>query len=653
MNADLAEQTAFGRDLEVGHLDQPPTGVGLDEGAAVEEGGREGEHNDAHHDSVARRAKKVRRHGRGGGGRRIGRVAGRIPQAFLDELLARSDIVELIGGRLPLKRAGREFKALCPFHDERTPSFTVSPRKQFYHCFGCGAHGDAIRFLMEYEHLSFRDAVEELAGRLGMHLPEPVRGQEDDAAELYDILERAATFYRARLEESPQARRYLEGRGVDRALTERFGLGYAPPGGDRLTKALGRDAAARKALLAAGLATDGASGLRDRFRERLMFPILDGRGRPIAFGGRLLGAGEPKYLNSPETALFHKGRQLYALWHARRAGALSRLIVVEGYMDAITLHGHGFPETVATLGTALTADQVELLFRNASDVIYCFDGDRAGRQAAWRAAEVTLARMREGRQAKLLFLPDGEDPDSYLRSHGEEAFARMLAQAVPLSAYVLGRLAEDVDFSSIEGRARFAERAEALLQRVPEGAFRDLFAAEIERRSGRPAGAQAPPVAAALPRPPRRVARTPMRTVIGLLLQRPQLADEVKPEILAELSGAKLRGLEVLLELLALARAQPNLPASALLAHFEGRAEHRALVEVARLDWPEAEEAERSEFLHALAKIRKEALSRRLDALRERMAQGAEGLEGEQLRSAVRETLRALAALRAQTGSGA
>ncbi len=588
------------------------------------------------------------------GGRRIGRVADRIPQAFLDELLARSDIVELIGRRLPLKRAGREFKALCPFHDERTPSFTVSPRKQFYHCFGCGAHGDAIRFLMDYEHLSFRDAVEELAGRLGMRLPEPVRGEGHEAAELYEILERAAAFYRARLEESVEARRYLEDRGVDRALAERFALGHAPPGGDRLTKALGRDAAARKALLAAGLASDGASGLRDRFRDRLMFPILDGRGRPIAFGGRLLKAGEPKYLNSPETALFHKGRQLYALWHARRAGPLSRLIVVEGYMDAITLHGRGFPETVATLGTALTADQVELLFRNASDVIYCFDGDRAGRQAAWRAAEATLARMREGRQAKLLFLPEGEDPDSYLRGQGEEAFARLLAQAVPLSEYVLGRLAEGVDFSSIEGRARFAECAEALLQRVPEGAFRDLFAAEIERRSGRRRVlAQAPPGAVTLPRPPRRVVRTPMRTAIGLLLQRPRLAGEVRPEIVAELSGVELRGLPVLLELLALAQAQPGLPASALLAHFEGRAEHRALVAIARLDWPEAEEAERSEFHHALIQIRKEALSRRLATLRERMAEGPEGLEGEQLRSAMRETLRALAALRAQAGSRA
>jgi DNA primase len=578
-------------------------------------------------------------------------VSGRIPQAFLDELLARTDLVELIAQRLPLKRAGREFKALCPFHDERTPSFTVSPRKQFYHCFGCGAHGDAIRFLMDYDHLSFRDAVEELAGRLGMSLPESPRGQAEETAELYQILARAAAFYRAELEESAEARRYLEGRGVDRALAERFGLGHAPPGPDRLLRSLGRDAATRQALLAAGLALNTAEGLKDRFRARLMFPILDTRGRPIAFGGRLLGAGEPKYLNSPETVLFHKGRQLYALWQARQAGPLSRLIVVEGYMDAITLHGRGFPETVATLGTAITADQVELLFRNASDVIYCFDGDRAGRQAAWRAAEATLARMREGRQAKLLFLPEGEDPDSLVRARGGEALAALLEQAVPLSEFVLQRLSEGVDFSTIEGRARFAERAEALLGRVPEGAFRDLFADEIERRSGRRRVPARPATAAASPRAPRRVARTPMRTAIGLLLQWPSLAGEVEAGILDQLAGSELRGIPVLLELLALARERPGLPASALLAHFEGRPEHRALAAIAGLDWPDSEDAGRREFRDALVQIRRQTLTRRLAALRERMASaGAE--EGAALSEALRETLRALAALRTQVGSG-
>lgn len=594
----------------------------------------------------------------GGGGRprrpklTIAGVAGRIPQAFLDELLARVDIVELIGQRLPLKRAGREFKALCPFHDERTPSFTVSPRKQFYHCFGCGAHGDAIRFLMEYEHLSFRDAVEELAGLVGMRLPEPARGEAEDGAELYRILERAAELYREQLAENESARRYLETRGVSPALAERFGLGYAPAGPDWLVRRLGRDVGARKALLAAGLVSESVNGLKDRFRERLMFPILDSRGRTIAFGGRLLGAGEPKYLNSPETALFHKGRQLYALWHARRAGPPSRLIVVEGYMDAISLHGHGFPEAVATLGTAVTADQVELLFRTAADVIYCFDGDRAGRQAAWRAAEATLARMRDGRQAKLMFLPEGEDPDSLVRRQGPEAFAKLLAEAVPLSEYVLGRLAEGIDFSSIEGRARFAERAEAVLARVPEGAFRDLFAAEIERRSGRrrPRERRMEP---ARPLPSRRrIAPTPMRTAIGLLLQRPALACEVEPGVLAELAGGELRGLPVLIELLHLGREQPTLSTSALLARFEGRPEHRALTEIACLDWPDSEEVERRAFHDALLQLRRQALTRRLMALRAQIAAGlGEGEKYDALRSALRKTLRALAEIRlAQAG---
>lgn len=563
------------------------------------------------------------------------------------------DIVELIGQRLPLKRAGREFKALCPFHDERTPSFTVSPRKQFYHCFGCGAHGDAIRFLMDYDHLSFRDAVEELAARLGMSLPESARGQEESGAELYRILARAAAFYRAQLEESPEARRYLESRGVDRALAERFGLGYAPPSGDRLILSFGKETAVVEALIAAGLATKTVHGLRDRFRARLMFPILDTRGRPIAFGGRLLGPGEPKYLNSPETALFHKGRQLYGLWQARQSGSLSRLIVVEGYMDAITLHGHGFPETVATLGTAVTGDQVELLFRNASDAIYCFDGDRAGRQAAWRAAEATLARMRDGRQAKLLFLPEGEDPDSIVRAQGGEGFARLLEQAVPLSEYVLQRLAEGVDFSTIEGRARFAERAEALLARVPEGAFRDLFAAEIERRSGHRRSFPRPAAAAEDRGPRRRLARTPIRTAIGLLLQRPSLAEDVDAEMLEELAASDVQGVSALIELISLARDRPSLPARALLAHFEGRPEHRALLAIASLEWPDSEDAERKEFRDALLQIRKQSLTKRLALLRERMdAVAGETPEADALEEDLRKTLRALAALRAQLGSG-
>ena len=327
----------------------------------------------------------------------------RIPDAFIDDLIARTDIVEVVNARVPLKRQGREYAACCPFHDERSPSFTVSPVKQFYHCFGCGAHGTAIGFLMEYDRLEFLDAIEELARIAGMEVPRETRqnNRDGDIDAMFGALESARNFYRRELAASATARAYLDNRGMDEAVREQFGIGYAPEGFSALKDRLGTDERRLRLLEKTGMLSRNDRGhVYDKFRDRVMFPIADRRGRTIAFGGRVMGKDDgPKYLNSPETPLFHKGRELYGLWQARQANReLTRLIVVEGYMDVIALFQHGITQAVATLGTATTPDHAELLFRSAPDVYFCFDGDAAGRRAAVKAMESVLPRMRDGRQ---------------------------------------------------------------------------------------------------------------------------------------------------------------------------------------------------------------------------------------------------------------
>ena len=384
----------------------------------------------------------------------------RLSDAFIDDLLARTDIVEVVGTRVPLKRKGREYSAPCPFHDERTPSFYVSPTKQFYHCFGCGAHGTAISFLMNYDRLEFLDAVEELARRAGIEVPKETRqnNQDSDLRDQYAALEAAAKLYQRQLADSPRARDYLDGRGVDAENRARFALGYAADGYSALKDALGTDERRLKLLERTGMLSKNERGhVYDKFRDRVMFPIHDRRGRVIAFGGRVLSApvdgrdAGPKYLNSPETTLFHKGRELYGLWQARQANQkLERLIVVEGYMDVVALFQHGVTQAVATLGTATTADHAELLFRNAPDVYFCFDGDAAGRRAGWRAVESVLPRMKDGRQAFFLFLPDGEDPDTIVRKEGAVGFDARLAQATPLSQFFFDELGRDINHGTLD-----------------------------------------------------------------------------------------------------------------------------------------------------------------------------------------------------------
>jgi DNA primase len=413
-------------------------------------------------------------------------MAGRIPQGFIDDLTARADIVELIGSRVELKKAGREYRACCPFHNEKTPSFWVSPVKQFYHCFGCGAHGTALGFLMEYDKLSFPEAIEELAGRLGLDVPREAGSQVDTAGSttpLYDMNLRVAKYFASVLPNDARAREYANKRGLTAETIDKFMIGFATNSWNEVLKRFGAKDADRKALSDCGLIiererTDSRTLDRhyDRFRDRLMFPIRDSRGRVLAFGGRIIDAGEPKYLNSPETMLFHKGRELYGLYEVRQSRTtLKRLMVVEGYMDVARLHQAGVNYAVATLGTATTPEHLRRIFKLVNEVVFCFDGDKAGRAAAWRALGNALPEARDGRQIRFLFLPEGHDPDSLVGIEGRETFEKRLDSSLPLSEYLVSALAEQTDLSHADGRAQFAELARPLVTKVAPGVYRDLL----------------------------------------------------------------------------------------------------------------------------------------------------------------------------------
>ena len=394
-----------------------------------------------------------------------------IPKAFVQELLGRADIVDVIESYLPLRRAGANLVACCPFHGEKTPSFTVSPTKQFYHCFGCGAHGSAIGFLMEYGGMGFVEAVKELANRCGMKVPEVAPSPQEAARqvqseELTELLQRAAQFYKAELKRSEKAIAYLKGRGLTGEIAARFQLGFAPSGWQNLAAAFSDYQA--KGLVDAGLVIQGEDKRYDRFRDRIMFPIISPRGQVIGFGGRVLDDAEPKYLNSPETALFEKGRELYGLFQARQAiRDAGRIVVVEGYMDVVALAQYGIGYAVATLGTATTPSHLQKLLRQTDEVVFCFDGDAAGRRAAWRALEGSLTQLRDGKQIKFLLLPEADDPDSYVRREGTAAFERLLSEtALPLSTFALKELTARADMGSAEGRARFVQEAKPLVKQI-------------------------------------------------------------------------------------------------------------------------------------------------------------------------------------------
>jgi len=490
-------------------------------------------------------------------------MAGRIPQSFIDDVLDRTDIVELIDQRVKLKRTGRNYSARCPFHDEKTPSFSVNPERQFYYCFGCGAGGNALGFMMEYDRLDFVGAIESLAQRQGMEVP---REQSDDSAKdqtrrkLYELMAQCSAFFQDQLHRGqlrePAAQRavdYLKNRGLNGQICNEFGIGFVPPGWDHLLSTLGKDAGTQQQLLDAGMLIEKEQGgFYDRFRDRVMFPIRDARGRVIAFGGRVLGDEKPKYLNSPETAIFHKHRELYGLYEAMQANRhLQKLLVVEGYMDVVALAQFDIRFAVATLGTSIGEDHADKLFRHVSDVVFCFDGDNAGRAAAQRALQAVLPMMQDGRQARFLFLPETEDPDSIVRKHGREHFLWLIDNAKPLSELVFDTAADGLDLKQMDARARFSKLAMNLIQRLPVGVFRELMLKELAERTGLSSSAmeelkaQAAPVPepaatthttapkpqrrAALPAEQRKIRMSPALTATAILLNHPLLAIDTTP----------------------------------------------------------------------------------------------------------------------------
>jgi len=418
----------------------------------------------------------------------------RIPQNFLDDLLNRLDIVDIVDQRVKLKRTGKNYSACCPFHDEKTPSFTVSPDKQFYYCFGCGASGTAISFLMEYDRVSFVDAVESLAKTAGVEVPREERQYDDKKERLrrqcYELLEKAAEFYADNLRSHPQrtqAVKYLQNRGLSGQIAKNYGMGYAASGWDNLLLKFGQNESAESLLIETGLVIDKIESNKryDRFRNRIMYPIRDVRGRVIGFGGRVLGDDKPKYLNSPETEVFSKGRELYGLYEAKQANRnMEQLIVVEGYMDVIALAQYGLNNAVATLGTACGKEHLQLAFKHVNEVIFCFDGDNAGRNAAKRALLNSLSSMEDGRQIRFLFLPEGQDPDSLVRQIGQDRFKAQLNQATPLEEFLFDIAAEDTDLSSMDGRARFSKAAAPLIHQLPEGVFQSLMFDNLAKRTG-------------------------------------------------------------------------------------------------------------------------------------------------------------------------
>jgi len=532
-------------------------------------------------------------------------MAGLIPQDFIDDLIARADIVEVVGRRVQLKKAGREFKACCPFHDEKTPSFTVSPSKGFYHCFGCGAHGTAIGFLMEFEHMSFVEAIDSLASSMGVEVP---RDESDRPAQRYDelfsLMSSVAKHWQSALRDDPAAVNYLQQRGIDGETARRFGIGYTPDGWSNVLDKFGKTPEATERLLACGLIIRKDNGKHyDRFRDRIMFPIRDQRGRTIGFGGRAMGDGEPKYLNSPETVLFHKGRELYGLYEARQAlRQIEQLVVVEGYMDVVALARHGINFAVATLGTATTAEHLNRLFRLTDNVTFCFDGDRAGRAAAWRALENALPQIREGRQVRFVFLPDGHDPDSFVNAFSAKAFTDAVDAGIALSDFLISELSGQVDMSTVDGRARLAELAKPLIHGIPPGVYRELLigrlaatvglsAAKLEKMLGH--GSDSSGMATERHAPRRRRgggAGRPsvVRRAITLLLNHPEAGATLDVEKLAGVSSRP--GIELLHALIETVQAEPNITTAGLLERWRHHEQGHHLGKLAAVEVPDEEE---------------------------------------------------------------
>jgi len=552
-------------------------------------------------------------------------MAGQIPTQFIDELLARVDIVDIIDTRVPLKKAGKNLHACCPFHNEKTPSFTVSQEKQFYHCFGCGAHGTAIGFLMEYDQLSFPEAIQELADHVGMTVPTTQQASLSPVKQsLYDLMDKVGQYYVHQLQTHPQRQAfvdYLKRRGLSQKTVELFGIGMAPDGWDNVLRTFGSNPQQTKQLLDGGLLIKNDKGRTyDRFRNRIMFPIWDRRGRVIGFGGRVLDDSTPKYLNSPETPIFHKGTELYGLYQARKANRkLERIVIVEGYMDVIALAEHGISNAVATLGTSTTADHLRLLLRAAPEVVFCFDGDRAGRDAAWRAAENALPMLGGNQQLKFMFLPDGEDPDSLVSEQGAEAFNERVVNAQNYSEFFFETLGSQVDLASMDGRARLVEMAKPYLKHVPAGVYRDMLEqrlaeltktniATLNKHLEKPAQQQK-----RLAKKQTMATMTPIRMAITIVLQYPILAREI--DDVAAIQSVKQPGVNILQELLETLHQHPHLTTAALLERWRDKENGAHLQKLALQPLSLSADALKHELTGIVSRLQKEAKSQRINEL--------------------------------------
>ncbi|MEM7389921.1 MAG: DNA primase [Pseudomonadota bacterium] len=554
-------------------------------------------------------------------------MAGKIPRQFIDDLLARTDIVELIDSRVGLKKAGKDYQACCPFHNEKSPSFTVSQDKQFYHCFGCGANGNAISFVMEYDKLEFVDAIEELASMLNLDVPReqgtssgPQRTAEQKRSD-YDLMLHAARFYQHQLKHHANSKTvidYIKGRGLSGETAKKFMIGYAPSEWEALCQQLGRNKEQKEQLVELKLASEKSPGRQfDFFRDRLMFPIRDKRGRVIAFGGRVMQADQgPKYLNSPETRIFHKGFELYGLYEAKQAHKkLEHILIVEGYMDVVALAEQGIEYAVAALGTATTAEHMHTLFRTTDKVICCYDGDRAGRDAAWRALENALPYLGDGKSLKFVFLPDGEDPDSLVQQEGKDAFEARLSEADDFTKVLFNKLSQEIDLTQDAGKAKLLSDALPLIEKIPSDFYQENILEHLGRLIGRTREqlnnrVKSPKQQHAIER---KFKITPMRQAIGILLQHPNLATSIA--YMPELAEMKIAGIELFLRIQHLALEREGITTAQILESFRGGAEYDALVKLATWQHQINDDRLETVFKNTFKFIEDQCLNYRLETL--------------------------------------
>ena len=561
-------------------------------------------------------------------------MAGRIPRQFIDDLLARADIVELVDGRVPLKKAGKNYQACCPFHNEKSPSFTVSQDKQFYHCFGCGEHGNAISFLMEFDRLDFVDAVEELASHCGMEVvreennasPAEQRRQQQvyqQKQDDYELMNQVSRFYQQQLKaatDKATAINYLKGRGLSGEVVKRFCIGYISDAWDGMMKVFSPQGKANQQLIDLGMAIQGDKNRPyDRFRGRIMFPIRDKRGRVIGFGGRVLGDEKPKYLNSPETRVYHKGQELYGLYEAKQANKnLERLVVVEGYMDVVALAQHGVDYAVASLGTATTSEQLQTMFRTVKEVICCYDGDRAGRDAAWRAMENALPLIRDGFSLKFAFVPDGEDPDSLIRQQGQAAFEKFLNNAMPLSKFLFDKFLEDNPANSTEEKVALIDKLQPYIHKLPDSMLKNAIVEEMAAHFGLNSEKRLLELQKINASPTKKVATkktkvTPVRLAIALLVEHPHIVSELGD--ISVLKPLTVPGIELLSQLLTLCQQNPDIKTAQLLEYFRDTTEGKQLAKLMCWQHHIAADAAADVFLDSIEKLLNDFVENRAEFL--------------------------------------